>query len=422
MAAAIAGPPGCGGKAEADDTSDDTGPVRHQDAGNPDVGQPDTGAPEAAMEAAVDTGVDTGPPKGLVTVPLSGCVPSYTASITIGGTQTFQLVLDTGSTTMGVASSSCTDCSSAGKVSPLYTPGSTAVDEHQTAKTEYESMNTWSGEVYQDSVTAGTPAATAPVKLVAIDTQSEFFNPVSCGGKLAPYEGIIGFAPAGSAVGGTNGYLDDLVATGFMPNEFAVQLCDIGGTLWLGGYDMTHVTAPVEYVPMSSGFFSTYDYVVNLSQITVAGTTVPVSSGMYSDSLIDTGTSVFILNTDAFDSVTTAITGDSTFQSVVSSSATWFDNNDNCVALSQTKAELDAILPTLTLVYGTSPTVSIVAVATESYLFSYGNYWCPALYSYASSYDFPFAAILGSPVLKSSVTVIDRANSQIGFAPHTPCP
>jgi hypothetical protein len=36
--------------------------------------------------------------------------------------------------------------------------------------------------------------------------------------------------------------------------------------------------------------------------------------------------------------------------------------------------------------------------------------------------DFPFAGVVGSPVLKSSVTVFDRAGGRFGFAPHTPCP
>jgi len=29
---------------------------------------------------------------------------------------------------------------------------------------------------------------------------------------------------------------------------------------------------------------------------------------------------------------------------------------------------------------------------------------------------------MGSPVLRSNVVIFDRANKQIGFAPHTPCP
>jgi hypothetical protein len=409
----------CGGTVLTD--SGDGGPPAHR----PDAGQhfpppPDAApdaTPEAAPEAAPPPDVSP-PPTGLVTVPLLGCLPEYSANVQIGS-QTFQLVLDTGSTTLGVASTSCSGCSG---VSPLYSPGATAVDEHQMGSSEYESGNTWTGEIYSDTVTLGTPSAAAPVKLVAIDSMMDFFMPMQCSTGTSTYQGIIGFAPAGSAVTGTDGYVDDLVARGFMPDQFATWLCDTGGTLWLGGYDPSAVTAPVQYVPASTSFYSAFAYLVNLASVAVDTTTVPVPTGSYTDAILDTGTSLFILNTDAYDSITAAITADAMFQSIVSTDATWFDNPDNCVSLSQTKAELDAMLPPMTLTYGSSPAVTIQAVATESYLYSVQGYYCPALYAQAASPDFPFSAVLGSPVLKSSVTVFDRAGKRFGFAPHTACP
>src|SRR5579862_1690201 len=123
--------PACGGNA--------TG--AGQDAGSdhamivPDTGPPDTGkdvgrvdAPgDAPAEVAVDTGADVDPlpsvPKGLVTIPLGGCIPEYTAEVTIGGKQVFNLVVDTGSTTLGVASNTCSNCTG---IKPLYTPGVSA--------------------------------------------------------------------------------------------------------------------------------------------------------------------------------------------------------------------------------------------------------------------------------------------------------
>jgi hypothetical protein len=417
---------GCGGTALDLDGDSGGSPFKRPDTGSlPDVGR--DAAPPGDASTDITTILpdapppfDSGPPPtGLVTVPLGGCVPEYSASVQIGS-QTFQLVLDTGSTTLGVASTACTDCSG---VTPLYAPGATATDEHQTAMSEYESGNTWQGEIYEDTVGVGTPSATAPVKLVGIDSQMQFFGPFQCGSSetTAAYEGIIGFAPAGAAVGGTNGYFDDLVGKGFAPNLFATQLCDVGGTLWLGGYDPTAVTGPVQFVPMSTSFYSAYAYLVNLASVTVDSTTVTVATGEYTDSIVDTGTSVFILQTDAFNSLTAAITSDPTFQSIVSSSSTWFNSNDNCVSLSQTKAELDAMLPPLTLTYGSSPAVSVTAVATESYLMNIEGYYCPSLVSQATGPEFPFAGILGSPVLKSSVTVFDRAGGRIGFAPHAAC-
>src|SRR5580692_6328859 len=81
-------------------------------AGPPDTGGLDTSSTEAASEAAAPTNV--------VAVPLTGCIPSYMANVSIGTpAQSFALILDTGSTTLAVASSTCADCG----VSPVYTPG-----------------------------------------------------------------------------------------------------------------------------------------------------------------------------------------------------------------------------------------------------------------------------------------------------------
>jgi hypothetical protein len=424
---------GCGGKvlvATGGDQDDASGPPPLSDAGRqdgPSFPLPDAEPIEAHADVVVsDTSLPDvsvpdvpPPPTGLVTIPLGGCVPLYTAEFTLGSGKSFQLVLDTGSTTLGVASNSCTDC---GGVTPVYSPGPPAIDEDQTATSPYES-GSWSGEIYEDTAVAGTPAAETTMKFVSINSQTTFFEPYQCGSTPSPFEGIVGFAPSGSAVTGTNGYLDDLVAAGFTPNLFAFHLCDSGGTLWLGGYDPTHVTAPPQYVPMSTSFFSQFYYVVNLAAVVVDGTTVPVPTGSFSDSILDTGTSLFILQTDAFNAVTAAITADPGFQSNISNDPNWFDNPNNCVSLTQTEAELNAALPPLTLTYGTgSSAVSIQAVASDSYLYNYGGQWCPSLYSMAASDDFPFAADIGSPVLKSAVTIIDRTMQRVGFAPHAACP
>jgi hypothetical protein len=94
------------------------------------------------------------------------------------------------------------------------------------------------------------------------------------------------------------------------------------------------------------------------------------------------------------------------------------------MALPQTKAQLDAALPPLTMTFGSSPGVTAQATATESYLLTYGDgKWCPAIVSRAPDADFPgIAAILGAPMLASNVVIFDRANARVGFAPHTACP
>jgi hypothetical protein len=263
------------------------------------------------------------------------------------------------------------------------------------------------------------------VDFVAIDTQSMFFEAAMCNSKQAGLQGILGFGPTDAALMGTNAFFDELVSTTKVPNIFATELCDSGGTLWLGGFDPSHTTAAPKYTPLAPGLLSDYYYVVNLVSISVGSTTAPIATGDYQDSAVDTGTSVFILPTAAVTTLTTAIASTPAYAQIFgvsSGDASFFANPENCVPLAgQTKATLDAMLPPLTLTFGSSPSIEVEALPTESYLIAADGYWCPTFYGMDPSGDFPIAGIMGSPVLRSNVVIFDRQNQQIGFAPHTTC-
>jgi len=361
--------------------------------------------------AALDGGEPEASTADLVTIPLSMCAPAvvYTAPATVGS-QSFQLLVDTGSTTLAVASSSCSGCG----VKPEYTPDSSAVDEHRTATSEY-GTGSWSGEIYEDTVAIGS--ASTPVKLAAIDSQTGFFQSFTCS-----IQGVAGFGPAGAALPGTNAYFDDLVASAKVPNVFATQLCDGSGTLWLGGYDPSATTGAPQYVPLTSGVLSQVYYSVNLTSVTVAGTTVPIATAQFPDSVVDTGTAGFLLETTAYDALTAAIQNDAAFTKALGSSFfTTEAGGVACAPSTASKAALDAALPPLTLTFGS---VSIQAAPTESYLFPYmGEAWCSALLTDPSvSSELPLASIIGSPILRSSIVIFDREKNRIGFAPHAACP
>jgi hypothetical protein len=394
-----------------------------------DAGGVESGARESGVvdSSRLDDGSnEAAPPPGVVTVPLSGCIPIYTAPVTIGaGGPSFDLVLDTGSTTLAVASSACTDCTG---VSPLYAPGSSAVNENTAVSSTYGGGATWSGGVYDDTVSLGTPATSASVRLAAIDSQKQFFTgSFHCGHSGTSYstEGILGLARAPDAVTGTDGFFDQLLGSNpSMANVFAVELCDTGGTLWLGGYDPAALTGAPAYTPLPPSPADTVFYAVDLEELTVPGTSVVVPTTDYAQSIIDTGTSLFLLQPAAFSAITKAIASDTGFQSVLGSAASsFFGDATSCVNLSQTKAEIDAALPPLTLVFGTDPKISVTATATESYLVPYGQgAWCPTLQSNAPSSSIPLASVIGSPMLRSNVVIFDRTGMQVGFAPHAPCP
>ena len=46
-----------------------------------------------------------------------------------------------------------------------------------------------------------------------------------------------------------------------------------------------------------------------------------------------------------------------------------------------TKAEIDAVLPPLTLTFGSDPAISIQALASESYIKRADGKWCPGIFS-----------------------------------------
>jgi hypothetical protein len=383
---------------------------------------PDGGddGPTIPVDAASDTdsSADAG---GLAAIPLTACVPNvYSADMTIGGSQDFQLILDTGSTTLAVAALGCATCAAA-DVATLYVPGPTAVDEKVTATSMYGAIDPsgWTGDIVEDWVGAGSSPDMARVKLVAISQESQFLVG-KCGVEGTP-AGVLGFATSAIETTGTNGFFDEVVAGGKVADVFATRMCPTGGTLWLGGYDPSFTTAPPVYTPMvpPGGW-----YTVALSSITVLGTTAPIPMGSYTATMLDTGSSGSSLPPAAFSTLTSAIAASAAFSGIFGTAASSFFSGTDCVTLTQTKAQLDAALPPLTLTFGSSPGVTAQATATESYLLTYGDgQWCPSIVSRAPDSDFAgIAAILGAPMLTSNVVVFDRANERVGFAPHTACP
>jgi hypothetical protein len=384
--------------------------------------------PEAAATddggSAGDASQDAADASPLVTVTLTACPEGdYAAPVTIGG-QTFSLVLDTGSTTLGVASSACTSCDG---VTPVYQPGSTATDEHQTATSQYVT-GSWSGEIYADTVSVAA-GATASVDLVAIDQQSSFFQTIQCG------QGVIGFAQPKAALPGTTGFFDQLVASGGVPDVFGLELCPTGGTLWLGGWDATALTAPLQYVPFSSSAYAAYYYVVGLASVAVMGTTVPIASGTYTDAIVDTGTNAFVVPTAAYQTITSSLVASPAFTQAFGATGGQqlfgaqgaadadITTSPGCATTTATRDELDAMLPALTLSFDGSPVATVTAHATQSYLMQAGpSTWCSVLAAVDPGPDFPFDSIVGTPVLQSSVVVFDRVNQRLAFAPHAACP
>jgi hypothetical protein len=345
------------------------------------------------------------PLAGVTAVALSGCGPFFAGTFTIGGWP-FRLNVDTGSSTLGVAAASCTTCTAAG-VSPLYTPGPTAIDQNQTAHAVYGDGQMWSGEIYQDVVQAG-PGASANVDLVAITSQSNFFAPTAC--DMA--QGILGLGPKKGLLPGTSSMMTALAATG-VTDEFAMHYCPTTGMLWLGGVDPAVTTGAPQFVAMQSNA----GYTVNLVDVLVEG--APTGTA-YGAALVDSGGPYILVTPNAEQAIAGKLAANASFQ-MLFGDATFFSNTNvgHCKPLTLTRAQVDAQLPPLTMKLGDGSTM-LDLPATGSYLQTYSEggttYYCPALFGMAG-----FGVDLGNTLVRSYVTIFDREHAQMGFAPAQAC-
>jgi hypothetical protein len=234
-------------------------------------------------------------------------------------------------------------------------------------------------------------------------------------------QGILGLGTVAVERPGTNGYFDEAVARG-APNVFAIELCKSHGNMWLGGWDPSFALAPPQFTPIIPNDF----YSVHLADVKVAGVSVSVAASAYGTGtvMLDTGGPMFDLTTPVFSAVTAALAADPTFAKLVGD-ASWFTTATTCLSLPQTRAELDAMLPKLSLVLGATDKVEMQATATTSYLIGYDSggqtVWCPGIAPLDPSLGWDVVGDMGGAILQSNILVFDRANQRLGFAPHAQC-
>lgn len=364
----------------------------------------DAAAPAAISDAGTDATIAP------TAIPLGGCGLNYTATVTLGGSQPFTFIVDTGSSITGVGGASCASCADGG-VAPLYAPGPNATDTHTPSAESFANGTGWSGEIYSDSVSVGSAPA-VNVDLVDIGSQNGFFPALDsfCGASIS---GIFGLGPSDLLYTGTSSYLDQLAKAG-SPDIFSFQLCPASGNLWLGGFDARFAPA---WTPMVSG---DKFYAASMSSIAVAGQDLGLPATSFGDAFVDTGGDALWLPQATFDAVVAKIGSDANFTKLFGAATAFFKSNYTaCVPLTQSPDELDAMLPPLTLTFAGGVTVQ--APATSAYLMNFeGCGYAPALFTRGSNGGGLPPIELGAPILHNKLIVIDRANQRIGFAP-APC-
>jgi len=367
-------------------------------------GSSNGGGPDAAPSAdAPPSTPDASTTPGVAAIPLSSPDGTlYTAQLTIG-TQQFAMVVDTGSTTAGVAGADCTGCN----VTPLYAPGSSATDKQMPANAQFGS-GSWSGEIWNDQMGLGVGTPLVGVDLVSISSQKTFFD-----GNQNLFQGLLGLGGDGLLVNGTSSYLDEVVKAGIADIQ-AFEMCDSGGgTMWLGGFDANAAGADPLYTPMNKQL--PY-YAVNLQDMTLGADSIGFSSTM---AIADTGTSLFYVPTAAAQGI----------QSKVEAATSLFGSFSTMQGIScamaksgVTAAQIDSTLPPLTLTFNdeSGQPFTVSAPATRSYLLDVGGGgWCIGVVDNAQlGFN---VTLMGDMGLRGFVTVFDRVHQRVGFAPDQGC-
>jgi hypothetical protein len=377
-------------------------------------GQEGTGASSGSGGSS-----SSGQPDGgaLRAIPLTGCpLNFYFAPITVAG-QSFTVIVDTGSTDMALALSSCTTCG----VSPeLSAPAG-------TCSAQPEQSLGWAGDECSETVSVGGEIPEVTMNMVGITTNTSFFTNDDCtqqpiSNAPTPYQGILGLGPPvldtlGQAA--DDAYVGALVSHG-VADAFGLLLCSVGGRMWFGGYDPTFASGPPEYTPLTMA----KGWTISVSSVGLGSTNLGPGDP---ETILDTGSQFYSIPKSSYDAFIdhadpsfTTIFGSSTLGAIFGSKA--------CVSPSagQTQAQIDMALPPMTMTLpstgGGSFTLSLAA--TASYLVpatpSAGGalQYCLAIKDSAETGNF---SILGGPLMRANITVFDVKGDRIGFAPQTFC-
>ncbi len=344
---------------------------------------------------------------------LKGCsAEDYAVPANLGagkGRQDFQLIVDSGSSTLAVASDKCRNCD----VTPAYKMIS-GTTENTRLDAQYGS-GAWRGIIVEDAVALGFAPARR-MHFGAILTQDSFFHDSNCTyGARAPSlnQGIVGMGPPDLLLPGTGSYFMGATSALTEPT-YSVALCDVDGFLLMGTPPASMMASDPVYTPMVPSYY----YAVGMADIEVGGQPLGQSYDDFGPAVVDTGTSAIVLPPHAYKAFTHAV-------AVATGNAlppSFFDGGD-CVQLDAgtSIAELNSELPSMGFAFynpatPTEPTwVSLPA--TNSYLMLMTDAQqqliaCAGVVNSGPQYP---QTILGNTIMRNMLTIFDLANGQVGF-------
>ncbi|KIK09781.1 hypothetical protein K443DRAFT_671105 [Laccaria amethystina LaAM-08-1] len=216
---------------------------------------------------------------------------SYLGSVSIGTPpQSFNVVLDTGSSDLWVADTSCTSCDS---TTPLFAPSkSSSITSANGQTTIRYGSGTVAGIIAQDVVSMGNFSVQSQT-LLAVEELTDGLLEGSA-------SGIMGLAFSAIASTRSTPFWQAL-GSQLSASEMAFYLTrfkddsnakdeEPGGVFTLGGTNSSLFTGDIEFLNMPSG--TPTFWLLTMSAITVQGQSVQITTGNAALAAIDTGTTL----------------------------------------------------------------------------------------------------------------------------------
>ena len=342
-------------------------------------------------------------------IPLVHAPEDYTAMVTIG-TQTFALLVDTGSSTTVVAGASCDECS----VSPLYAPGPSAKDTGNKTEGSYFDGSVWDGEIYVDQVGLGDGTPSVPLEIASITNEMLFFRDDSA-------EGILGLGTPDTLVGDTTAFVT-VANESTAPMQLSFELCPEDGAMWIGDFDATAVSAAPQLTPLIAPTAAQPYYNLAVSDLAIGGASLGFGASTFRDPFLDTGTTDFLIPTEVYNALVAAVNQAAGTAALFPGQA--LGATSSCfTATGVTAAQVDAMLPAMSTSFpdGQGGTFTMTSSPTRSYLDDQGGgQFCLAITDGGTGDT--SVTILGDAFMRAFVSVLDLEHDQVGFAPDIGCP
>ena len=347
------------------------------------------------------------------------------------------VILDSGSSNLAVAVSSCTNCGKAATDLDM-----TYASPEECIEVTYGSGE-WFGYELASHYVALSSSISTDVTFAGITYQDEFFE----GGDT--YSGILGMAYDGIA----NGYSsstcdsehgsskrdfssgeskprrlhsgprtalkassDETTDTPFMyaldesgaieKNAFAFAVCDDDAKVSIGGVDESFYTGDISYAETQKTFGEYYGYyLVYMSGLEVDGSDVDLSDAdvnKYGGVVVDTGTTLHYLPSSVVKTIETSV------KDSVSSVSDSFFSWEACVSSDTISSFPDVVYEFSTSSESDSDTFKIT-LKPEHYLLSYDScyYW---------GFESSTLPIFGNIGMKDKMIVFDITENKMGFA------